>query len=404
VKSIYYLHIPKTGGQTLARRLASAFPPERVDVLGPGLHFPRDIERFSRLLQEKQFVERHCDAGTLPDTVRNADILTTVREPWVQMASRYLHILREPRTRLHRAASVLSMQAFFLKFGDLLGNNQSATLISAFHERKACNSIDWARPGTWFNLIDGALDRIRWVVPTESIDDFVGLWQLETRLRVPYPSGVANVADRDDRYDALLDLCRDTSDRYHLDLVLWQTARRRYCDYRRELLGTAVPWDGSADASRAYWDGTSGIWLLNGWHFPESHDSADRQWWAGPSSRSEVAFVRGSGQRFLHFSASIFCGIGHEDIWVTSDDGKRELPVVGAQRGDSWGYWIDLQDEPARGSIEIRVPRVLAPMLVDPESHDSRRLSFAARGWTFGDTVPGDARPLPTSTTSGIED
>jgi hypothetical protein len=34
---IFYLHVPKTGGQSLAARLASAFPAGRADIMGAEL-------------------------------------------------------------------------------------------------------------------------------------------------------------------------------------------------------------------------------------------------------------------------------------------------------------------------------------------------------------------------------
>ena len=39
---MFYLHIPKTGGQTLARRLASAFPPGRAHLQEGQFTYPAD--------------------------------------------------------------------------------------------------------------------------------------------------------------------------------------------------------------------------------------------------------------------------------------------------------------------------------------------------------------------------
>ncbi len=39
-----------------------------------------------------------------------------------------------------------------------------------------------------------SLDRIRWLVPTESIDEFVDLWVMETKRNVPNRDAMINVA------------------------------------------------------------------------------------------------------------------------------------------------------------------------------------------------------------------
>ena len=414
MNTIFYVHIPKTGGQTLALRLASSFPADKVDILGSDLEFPRDVALFASLVEGKSFIERHCH-GALLSAVRDVDVLTTIRDPVSQMASRYLHILREPRHELHRAARSVSMRTFFSKFGDLLSNFQTGVLLTAFYEWKHRCGIDWALPRTWSDKLDDALDRVRWVVPTESIDDFVTLWQLEVRRPVPYSSEVANVAERDSRYGELIDVCREASERYFVDLLLWHVARKRFTDYRERILRTLIPVTGVDDASRSYWNGAAGIWLLKGWHPPTVGEKLGRHWWAGPTLQSEVAFVRSTGDRFLVFSIGVLCGISPGDIWAASCDRKQRLPLAIEPSDGGWRCWIDLSAQALEGHILLCVPRVLAPLIVDPASDDPRRMSFAAHDWGFAENCPanfgvdkiscqsGRTTPddIPVSTTKG---
>jgi hypothetical protein len=389
LKTIFYLHIPKTGGQTLALRLASCYPTDKTDIIGPDLIFPRDVAYFQQLVEEKLFIERHS-AGPMLGAVSNVDVLTTIRDPIAQIASHYLYVARAPESDLHRAARALSMEAFFASFGDLLANFQTRSLLRAFYKAADRNSVDWARPRTWCNKVNDALDRIRWIVPTESIDDFVALWQLEMRRHVPYSTVVANMAEKDDKYERLLALSRDNSERYFVDLVLWQTAKQRFREYREQVMRVLTPTIGADDASRSYWNGSEGIWLLNGWHPPQSSESLGRHWWAGPDSRSEVAYVRRKDDRFLRFSVGVLCGVIPEDLWATTGDHQRTIPLMFARRNDIWQYCIDLDEQPLEGRIQICVPQVLAPLIVDPESSDARRMSFAAHNWSLTKDLPDD--------------
>ncbi len=45
---MFYLHVPKTGGQTLATRLASAFDPDKVHVMQAELVFPGDVKKLTK--------------------------------------------------------------------------------------------------------------------------------------------------------------------------------------------------------------------------------------------------------------------------------------------------------------------------------------------------------------------
>jgi hypothetical protein len=158
---MFYLHIPKTGGQTIARRLASAFPPGRAHLqVGPFVH-PADCETFSQCLMTHDFVEAHVTVELLGQ--RNlTDLLVTVREPVAQIMSNFRHIRREPERRLSRAARELDPGTFFDHFGDFFTDFQSRYLLAAFLPL----AIEEQRRGFWACAVQHlprVLDRIRWL-------------------------------------------------------------------------------------------------------------------------------------------------------------------------------------------------------------------------------------------------
>src|SRR5208337_1511214 len=163
----------KTGGQTLATRLASAFDLDKVHFMKDQLVFSKDIETLDTLLAEKHFIESHV-AGMLLSKRENLPILCTVREPVSQMLSNWRHILREKSNQWHRAAVALRPGEFFDIFGDSFTDHQTTYILSSFvplHlfiERKGYHRAV-------YESFLGCVDRIRWLVPTESIDEFVGL-------------------------------------------------------------------------------------------------------------------------------------------------------------------------------------------------------------------------------------
>ncbi len=93
MRPIFFLHLTKTGGQTLAARLASAFRPERVHMLQPPLRWPDHADRLTQLLETRDFIESHV-LGPLLAKCQGIDILTTVRDPIERLISAYKHIRR----------------------------------------------------------------------------------------------------------------------------------------------------------------------------------------------------------------------------------------------------------------------------------------------------------------------
>ena len=79
---ILFLHIPKTGGQTLATRVASAFPPGRCSVMQTDI---LDAGALAALSAGHDFFEGHLAPGALRDPPPGLRVMAAVREPVEQM-------------------------------------------------------------------------------------------------------------------------------------------------------------------------------------------------------------------------------------------------------------------------------------------------------------------------------
>lgn len=381
---VFYQHIPKTGGQTLATRMASAYPVDRSSILGPDLNFPDGVEHLRALLDMNDFIERHVNGPVLGE-FDDLDILVTVREPVKQIVSNYLHILREPLSLLHRPAKILSPQYFFKQYGDLLANHQTRYFISGYRDLHP----DIERIVTWTSIMFGCLDRVRWFVPSEAIDEFCTLWQLETSLPMMLAHENVNVAGSAmTQREELEDIVAAMPELYSTDLLFWQIAGQRYDDYKRHVLAKFTnPYpDNWSHAWKE--EGVCGIWLVRGWHQPQ-RCSYGLSYWGGPERVSEIRIKRDESHRYLVFSVIVYCGIHEQDILLITKDG-RSLNLVFRRIDDQEVVYVaELDGVAAEDEILwFKVPEVWSAVMVAPESTDVSRRSVATCRWALAKTPP----------------
>lgn len=397
---MFYLHIPKTGGQTLAGRLASAFPPGRAHQQVGQFTYPADCETFSECLSTHDFVEAHV-TGELLSQNAPSDLLVTVREPVAQIMSNYRHIRREPERRLSRAARELDPGAFFDHFGDFFTDFQSRYLLGAFLPL----AIEEQRSGFWacaVQQLPSVLDRIRWLVPTDRIDDFVPLWEEDTGHRAAERAFATNHAPHDGVDLAALEAAiRTRPALFALDNVLYQYARTRYAAWSAAVQHRRAPWDYPANASRVFHEDGGGLWLRGGWYpsEPTGHGPGN---WAGPATRSDIAVRRTPGQRELVFDVIVINGITHTDITPFDARSFTELPVKReAIAFDRWRYRIDIAALPPVCEVALMVPDCLAAINVFPEGDNGglERRSFLATGWALGSPPLAKPRRRPARQT-----
>lgn len=387
---MFYLHVPKTGGQTLATRLASAFDPDKVHMFQGDLVYPRDCEKLRTLLREKEFIESHVAGAMLSEPI-GRPILCTIREPVGQIVSNWLHVRRDANNRWHRAAVSLSAGDFFDKLGVDFLNHQTNYLLSAFfHMRDLTDSIGYYRA---FNEhLQVSVDRIRWLVPAELIDDFLDLWSAEMKRSVPNRWARVNVAPPEDVVD------RESATiavyaRPHLyayDQLLYQMTKTRFAEYRAQVAELIAPWSYPHDSRRACRMERGGIWLSDNWYDPEIA-AGKRAWWSGPKRVSEVRFWRANGERFLKFVVRGVNGITYRDIKALAKDTGALLPIARTEIQGAVGmhYAIDLESLRERDTINLVTPECYPSILTTRDDTGLDRQSFIANDWTLADTPSG---------------
>lgn len=378
MRPIFYLHLPKTGGQTLAHRLASAFAPGRSHIVSGDIVFPRDVGRLHDLLASRDVVEAHVSGPILVD-VTTADILCTVRDPIARMISSFLHIRREPENRLHRAAHALSPGEFFRHYAEHWRNQQSRLLIEAVVPPGERAVLDGASPDWLHRSLLAAVERVRWLVPTEAVDEFVLLWSRETGRHVPAAGFVTNVAQPDSLdVAALRGIIATMPELYGLDLELWVRARRRMAAYRRQVLLQGI--DPRGPATEAFARGGEAIWLTEGWLPPTRDGDGLLEWWAGPSRVSRLRF-RKRTSRTLRVEVSVVNGIRRDEIAAFAAGEDRELPTSLGDGAAETTLAIDLDGLGDEGEVVLVVPEVHSPIEVNETDTDTSLRSFAGRRW-----------------------
>jgi hypothetical protein len=397
-ETMFYLHIPKTGGQTLARRLASAFPPGRSHLQEGQFTYPVDWDSFTDCLATHDFVEAHI-TGQLLENRPVEDLLVTVREPVAQIMSNFRHIRREPDRRLSRAARELDPGTFFDHFGDFFTNFQTRYLLSAFLPL----GIEEQRNGYWPTAarhLPAVLEKVRWLVPTDKIDTFVPMWEAETGQRAAERSFATNHAPSDGVDLAALEAAiRARPALFALDSVLYQYACVRHTEWMAKVQQQIAPWDYPANGSRMYHSGGGGVWLRRGWYPSEQtqHGPAN---WAGPVRRSDVAVKRGPGQDSLVFDVIVINGITFSDIRAFDGESFNHLPIRREEvTRDQWRYRIDLTSLPRTCEVALMVPNCFAAINVFPDGDngDLERRSFLAANWGLSEAFATRAEDRETS-------
>lgn len=385
-RKLFYLHVPKTGGQTLATRLASAFLPDESVILKHEFG-PDQRGEFLDLIAAKSFVEAHV-GGELLEGVSGLDIVATVRDPVSQMISNYRHLRREPTNRWRRAALRLSPEAFFEQFGDFFTNHQTRYILSAFApvgfeiEKLGMTRAFHAR---FFE----ALDKIRWLVPTESIDEFTRLWALETKYPVADFAATVNAAESDDiAVSRLRTFLSDRPRLYAYDTLLHQVACEAFAKYRDHVHQSVSPWSHPAHSRRAYVDQETGVWLVKNWGAPEFHRQV-LHWWSGPTTQSEIWVRRRADQQFLCFDVNVVNGVRPDQIEVYSGEAFRKLDVRVVSRSDCLtvlGVPLgDLGEEPR---LRVLVPDCMASIMTTATDDDLIRRSFLTSNWRLQPGAP----------------
>jgi hypothetical protein len=125
---IFLLHIPKTGGQTLATRLAAAYPPGRAYIMRDNIE---DGHTLIDRCRSYDFVEAHVGHAALSSKPAEVDVISVVRDPVEQILSHYRHVKRGADMALHRIANAMAPTDFLLRFASFFCDFQARALVRA---------------------------------------------------------------------------------------------------------------------------------------------------------------------------------------------------------------------------------------------------------------------------------
>jgi len=397
---LFYLHIPKTGGQTLATRLASAYLRTRVHFMKEDFRFPQGADEIRKLAKTMDFVEGHI-AGPVLSGQEGLRVLATVRDPIAQIISSYRHIIREPSNILHRPATEFEFERFFDSFGDNFMNVQARYLATAFFVPTALDRMERYKLWLAQNMLS-AIDRLGWFVPSERIDEFVTLWSLEENKQIPHAAINVNVSEHSD-----FDLARlrnhlhTRTDLYDLDLLLWNASKAWFERYRERIVDRLVSDPLPANGTRAFFENGSGIWLTKGWHPAAITTDNVSEWWAGPSRFSEIVIRRSQVETSLEFEITCVLGFRPNDMLFFAKNEGRQLPQVIRPHDRKGRFWLslDISSLSCEDTIVVDVPRVLSSFQVSSTDTDSVRRSFATQSWRLGASSSGEGfgPPVPPS-------
>lgn len=380
MNKIFYFHIPKTGGQTLATRIASAFPVGKSCIIGEELTFPNGFKVLTELFKKYDFVEKHVIGPIFLNYDKSKyhiDFLLTIRSPLEAIVSSYLHAKRDPINRLYNLINNISFEQFFRHFGDLIGNFQTKYLISAFHKNKYIVDGELRTA----EKINETLDNFRWIIPTEFIDEFCLLWQIETEKLMLSSDIVLNKSPYDNNVkEELKNILSRFPQLYSLDTILYQEAKKRYMDYKNKIICKFANKKYFNNQGLVWQKEECVIWLKTGWHLPELINSTEHVWWNKDQS-SFVYVKRNNFYKFLSFTVKVFLDVFPEQIIITSENDARIDYDIKKTKSGEFEYICNIENMPEEFTIKITVPIISSMALYMEQVNDFTRKSIATYKW-----------------------
>jgi hypothetical protein len=307
--------------------------------------------------------------------------MTVVRDPVEQIISHYRHLLREPRNPLSKLATAMRPTAFLERFGAEMWNFQARCLVGAMRRPEIADHYR----GTEFWLLrhlEMSLARLQWLVPSEKIDEFCLLWAIEEGRPLAQQNLRVNASEPDAvDVPALRSWLREHPERFAVDSLLWNAARRRYEEWREALVGVdRVTREPSLGALAWEADGAA-VWLLRNWHPPVPREEG-REWSAGPGTFSTVKVRRGE-RSLLRFDGMAFFGVRWERIRLLRQADLSDVPI---KRSMDEGrhiasYEADLGRLGQEETLVLHGAEDVAVLPANPVALNRPRRGFATRNW-----------------------
>lgn len=392
-RPIFFIHTPKTGGNTVISHFLAFLPVEQVFPPPPQLTLlDGDFATARERLPGLRFLHGHVRVtltGLLP--LERLRLVTFVRHPVRLVASHYLYFRHMPELPMHQAAKALGIADFLRRYPSYGTNPQTRYLTLALGLR---------RPGVHQEVSEqalAALEHFDFVGVTERMQD--SLTALSEHYALPnFPPARLNEgkASRDEveateavlrRDEFLMRLGADFLLRREAEerLEKW-FATRRAAQARGALLqglkgAAAMPWV----AARA---GDAALSFLEGWHpqgwVGEPRDGA-QYWWTEDRARIVLASASGRGLRIgMHVVETL--GFDPARIRVILGNRLLKTETAPAEPGAEVSFRIDAATfarHRRTAVIELAGPRSATFAELDPATADHRLRSFAVRRFTI---------------------
>ncbi|WP_156150694.1 hypothetical protein [Hyphomicrobium sp. 99] len=352
------------------------------------LSISSDAETFEGLLKSKQFISAHVNGHVLQGH-SDLDIACLAREPIAQIISYFQHIRRAPAHPLHTALNKLSFSRSLTLLADRFFNIQARYLVGAFHplqERDLLRPLEhWLLP----RLYD-SIDRIRWIAPTDRLDDLVDFISIELGLSSGGKRADTNQAPDTDaaEHQSMQEWLRRRADLFAVDLLLYSEVCRRFDAYRRELIERLCARDGvpAYDSNVIHNDNGSTIRLISGWYPPRSTPNWGTEMRMGPGKVASIAYRRNENQRHIAFKAAFIAGVPAESVTFIDGQTLQKLDAT-VQSGDPVRVSISLPPDRREGVLMIAVPEIYPLCMYSNDYSDNDRVAFSTGEWRFTNGV-----------------
>lgn len=376
----FYLHIPKTGGQSLAQRIATLYPLGRSETLTTD-YSDGDTEKLRSAFNRFDFIESHANGGVLAG-LSGIQIMASIRSPVDQIISHYRHLFQPDMPLWQRAVKALEPGTFFDTFSDFFTNFQSRCIVEAFYDYESL-SREIGATETLMRYLPPCLERIDWFVPSEKIDEFPELWALENKIQA-FPRKLVRVnSSKNDGIDKnkIRNAITSRPNLYDIDMVVYNYFIEKYSEFHDRVISKSSS-DAINDSFLSYKSNDEYVWLAENWYAPEPREvtGGEYSWWAGPQTRSKLHCRLKELGGTLKFRARVFAGISPQDV-VFRDERRASLPIKFDIIDDAMEYSVNVEHLVGNVKIIVDVPYCYAPIQLTLTDDSCIRRSILTSNW-----------------------